>query len=470
MTSTAPSPPAAPPPLPVRLASATLGALATALLTTPFEVVKTRQQSAAPPRATSVAQAVLALCRRPLALGRAAAYQRAQQPCMPACACDTAAVASSTASASASASASSAPGAAAARSALGAAGGASVSASAAARAGALATMLAVARLEGVPALWSGLAPSLLMSLPSTALYFAAYDELRHALEASPRLRGTPAAELAPLIAGVVARSLAATAVSPLELLRTRAMMHRRSELSLLETARDEVRRGGVASLWRGLGPTLARDVPFSGLYWLGYERLKRWGAGGSSSSGGGGGGGGGGTNGGGGGGGAGAPSPAVSFLSGLTAGSFAALITTPFDVIKTRRQVRPAAGAAAAADAAGAAAAAPLPRVGTLAALRTLAREEGLAGLWSGGAMRVARVGPACAIMITSCKFPSTNACEAARAPSPLTERRSLTPPTRRRAAQVVAPVKGTHAARGERLFLRDGGREVVHLHYSRRP
>ena len=437
MTSTAPSPPAAPPPLPVRLASATLGALATALLTTPFEVVKTRQQSAAPPRATSVAQAVLALCRRPLALGRAAAYQRAQQPCMPACACDTAAVASSTASASASASASSAPGAAAARSALGAAGGASVSASAAARAGALATMLAVARLEGVPALWSGLAPSLLMSLPSTALYFAAYDELRHALEASPRLRGTPAAELAPLIAGVVARSLAATAVSPLELLRTRAMMHRRSELSLLETARDEVRRGGVASLWRGLGPTLARDVPFSGLYWLGYERLKRWGAGGSSSSGGGGGGGGGGTNGGGGGGGAGAPSPAVSFLSGLTAGSFAALITTPFDVIKTRRQVRPAAGAAAAA--------ASLPRVGTLAALRTLAREEGLAGLWSGGAMRVARVGPACAIMITSCKFPSTSAREA-RAPSPLTETSlpSLAPSARRRAAQVLAPVKRT--------------------------
>jgi solute carrier family 25 protein 39/40 len=226
------------------------------------------------------------------------------------------------------------------------------------------------------------------------------------------------------IAPEEARSLAATAVSPLELLRTRAMMHRRSELSLLETARDEVRRGGVASLWRGLGPTLARDVPFSGLYWLGYERLKRWGAGGSSSSGGGGGGGGGGTNGGGGGGGAGAPSLAVSFLSGLTAGSFAALITTPFDVIKTRRQLRPAAGAAAAADAAGAAAAAPLPRVGTLAALCTLAREEGLAGLWSGGAMRVARVGPACAIMITSCKFPSTNACEAARAPSPLTERR----------------------------------------------
>jgi solute carrier family 25 protein 39/40 len=173
-------------------------------------------------------------------------------------------------------------------------------------------------------------------------------------------------------------------VSPLELLRTKAM-HRRSELSMLGTLRDEVRRGGVGTLWRGLGPTLARDVPFSGIYWLGYERLKRWGAG---RLGGGGGGSSGGGSGGSGGGGAGSLSSAwgVSFLSGLAAGSFAALVTTPFDVVKTRRQVHDGASP---------------PRAGTLAALLDIVRAEGPAGIFSGVSMRVARVGPACAIMIS---------------------------------------------------------------------
>ncbi len=35
-----------------------------------------------------------------------------------------------------------------------------------------------------------------------------------------------------------------------------------------------VERDGLRSLWRGLNPTLWRDVPFSCIYWFGYENLK----------------------------------------------------------------------------------------------------------------------------------------------------------------------------------------------------
>ena len=42
-------------------------------------------------------------------------------------------------------------------------------------------------------------------------------------------------------------------------------------MALLRTA---VLREGVTSLWRGLGVTLLRDVPFSAVYWACYEDLK----------------------------------------------------------------------------------------------------------------------------------------------------------------------------------------------------
>lgn len=38
---------------------------------------------------------------------------------------------------------------------------------------------------------------------------------------------------------------------------------------------EMVKKSGPIALWRGLPPTLYRDVPFSAIYWMGYEETKQ---------------------------------------------------------------------------------------------------------------------------------------------------------------------------------------------------
>jgi solute carrier family 25 protein 39/40 len=223
-------------------------------------------------------------------------------------------------------------------------------------ASALSTALTLVRAEGFLTLWSGLSLSLVMQVPSTVLYFQLYDNLRENLEA----RGDATVSLlAPMGAGIVSRAAVVTVLSPLELVRTRAMA-KDGEQGMLRALRAEVVRGGVSTLWRGWLPTLARDVPFSGIYWFSYERAKR------------------------------ALAPRlqgepwlVSFTAGLGAGVAAALVTTPQDLAKTHRQLVPS-------DAS------------VWTTLRAVHAKGGVTALFAGATMRCARVGPACAIMIST--------------------------------------------------------------------
>jgi len=271
--------------------------------------------------------------------------------------------------------------------------------------GTSAMFVQVARAEGVGALWSGVLPTLLMAVPSTMMYFTAYDELKEAIQdAAPQ--GTAAHALAPLLAGGIARAGAATVVSPLELVRTKmqapaaarliaatassaatsfrpgalaralAAAGREAGASMRQVLADEVRTGGVRSLWRGVGPTLLRDVPFSMMYWLGYESIRaaaeqRVGTDDVAGR------------------------FAVAFLAGAGSGSVAAVLTTPFDVAKTRVQIEMYKEARAAP---GRRCAVP----STVGVLSRVVREEGPAALFSGLGARVAKVAPACAIMISS--------------------------------------------------------------------
>ena len=123
-------------------------------------------------------------------------------------------------------------------------------------------VLRIVRHEGVRSLWSGLQPTLLMQVPGTVLYFTAYETARNAVAArSPQ----SLQEYAPLVAGGGARLVTSTVVSPLELMRTRMQAEQALlRQGMLGGALALVRREGVAALWKGLAPTLWRDVPEHG--------------------------------------------------------------------------------------------------------------------------------------------------------------------------------------------------------------
>lgn len=191
-----------------------------------------------------------------------------------------------------------------------------------------------------------------------------YDHLLHSV--CP-LFVTPSAST-PLFAGITARTLISTIASPLELIRTNLQSTPSSSSnpntlrSVTSSIANLVRKQGPASLWKGLSATLWRDVPFSGLYWANYEGLKSWfNRGGREGT-------------------------SVAFASGAISGSVAALVTSPFDVLKTRRQALVMST--------------PLHITATLPLLRHMVQTEGYSALYAGIGPRMAKIAPACGIMV----------------------------------------------------------------------
>lgn len=263
-------------------------------------------------------------------------------------------------------------------------------------------MRKIARNEGFFTLWRGLSPTLLMAIPANMIYFPGYEWLRYD-KRSPV--ASMNANYAPLVAGILARVVAATAIGPIELFRTRlqashgdtATSHVKDTLNSMQS---QLKTHGYRSLWRGLSLTLWRDVPFSGMYWWGYETIRgkltdarerskgRTMAGGTRAR---------------------RLSQSHenhretfvdSFLAGSLSGAFACIATMPFDVGKTRTQVYNESGRSVVGEAVKRGAA---PEEQTMVRLlQHIVRTEGPSGLFRGWLPRVAKVAPACAIMISS--------------------------------------------------------------------
>ena len=261
----------------------------------------------------------------------------------------------------------------------------------------------IARNEGFTSLWRGLSPTLVMGVPANIIYFTGYDWLRHH-KASP-INRMLSENSAPLVAGAVARMIAASVVSPIEMFKTRLQASQSTGgahfADTVKGLREMVASHGYTSLWRGLTLSLWRDAPFSGIYWWGYETIRgaltdardrsrgrQLEADGSRKR---------------------ARSRSQSrenhtatftdsFIAGAGSGTVASVLTMPFDVGKTRRQVfKETAPPVEGVKKILAPEESSMPRF-----LWHIFKTEGLSGLWRGWVPRTLKIAPACAIMISS--------------------------------------------------------------------
>ena len=171
------------------------------------------------------------------------------------------------------------------------------------RAGARATASMIIRQDGMTGLFRGLGPALAMA-PAVALQYTLMDELGQM-------------RMNPLAASLVVGTIDVVARAPFENVKI-ALQGGGSASNVLRNARAM----GPQTLWRGLGATLVRDLPYTVLFWTSVAALRASVAPADASA----------DNGGGNG-------MFLNFACGAVAGAFAATLVTPQDAIKTRMQL-----------------------------------------------------------------------------------------------------------------------------------
>uniref|UniRef100_A0A672GN47 Mitochondrial glutamate carrier 1 n=1 Tax=Salarias fasciatus TaxID=181472 RepID=A0A672GN47_SALFA len=191
------------------------------------------------------------------------------------------------------------------------------------------------RSEGYFGMYRGAAVNLTLVTPEKAIKLAANDFFRHHLSKDGKLT-----LLKEMLAGCGAGTCQVIVTTPMEMLKIQLQDAGRigkrklnaagafiaglldkqrphvASPTAMQITRQLLKEKGIAGLYKGLGATLLRDVPFSIIYFPLFANLNNLGKRGSDG-----------------------PAPFyVSFISGCLAGSTAAVAVNPVDVIKTRLQ------------------------------------------------------------------------------------------------------------------------------------
>ncbi|XP_004932532.1 mitochondrial glycine transporter B isoform X1 [Bombyx mori] len=175
----------------------------------------------------------------------------------------------------------------------------------------------IIRQEQIVGLWRGMIPSVARCVPGVGLYFSSLHWLKGKMgKSTGDLKAIEA-----VLLGVVARTMSGIALIPITVIKTRYESGVYKYTSLSGALKSIYKAEGLRGLSCGLGPTLARDAPFSGLYLMFYTQTKQavpkeWLQSPSAAS-------------------------AIHFSCGIVAGIAASLATNPADVLKTKMQLYP---------------------------------------------------------------------------------------------------------------------------------
>lgn len=238
--------------------------------------------------------------------------------------------------------------------------------------GMLHTTRAIVAAEGLRALWRGVGAVALSAGPAHALYFATYEAVRKGLAPGAKSDGQ-VHPLATATAGACATVIGDGVMTPLDVVKQRMQLSPKGTYaSVMQCTKHVYVNHGVKAFYAGYGATLVMNVPFTAVYFSGYETAKKlildWRGIHENEF-----------------------SAASHCAAGALAGATAAASTNPLDVVKTRLQTQGEVGAR---------------RYRGLAdALRSIRVEEGYAGLMRGVKPRVLFHMPAAAVCWTTYEF-----------------------------------------------------------------
>lgn len=224
-----------------------------------------------------------------------------------------------------------------------------------------ATAGCVVRHEGVRGLWAGVTASCVRTAAGAGLYFLLLERVTRELNAKFPVGGkdcnhnqnqTFLAGLRTFGVGAVSRSLAATLLCPITVVKTRMEYASVSGVTYTGVGQALYSIGakeGVKGLFSGLGSTLLRDAPFSGLNLVMYTQIRSVMSDFATSQGR-------------------EVTAFETFVAGAIAGGFATFATHPPDVLRTRLQLQ-----------------------NMRSTFHGIVAEEGIRALWVGSLPRIAR-------------------------------------------------------------------------------